>query len=238
MAHYNKVSILIPAYNEENTIEKLLQRVKEAPALGLEKEIVVADDCSSDGTRKILKAIPGISYIFHDRNQGKGAALKTAMHHASGDIFLIQDADMEYDPFDYPVLLQPIIDGQTDFVMGSRFHHEMPRFFIKNSPPFFSHFIGNIVIVTLTNFLFGQKNTDYEACYKAFTRSVAQAFKIETNGFAFDNELICKTLRKGYRILEVPVRYRPRLYQDGKKIGWRDGLVMCWNIIKWRFKKF
>ena len=233
-----KLSVIIPVFNEEETITELIGRIKRVSLPGLEREIVVVDDGSTDRTREILKKMDDIRSFFHDGNRGKGAAVKTAIRHSTGDLILVQDADLEYDPEDYHALLEPILTNGTQFVMGSRFLHQKPHFFTPKGDPFFSHYVGNHIIIALTNFLYGQKKTDYEGCYKVFTRSLIESIAVETNGFAFDNELICKALRRGYPIVEVPIRYRPRLYLEGKKITWRDGIVMLWTILKWRFLPF
>lgn len=238
MSSHKKLSIIIPAYNEEATIQEVIRKVQNVNLDHMEKEIVVVDDGSRDRTREILKQIPGIRYIFHEKNLGKGGALKTGIQNSTGDLILLQDADLEYDPEDYRALVQPILERRSEFVMGSRFITQRPHFFTKNGDPFFTHYIGNWMIIWLTNFLYGQRNTDYEGCYKVFTRSLAQSIPVITNGFAFDNELICKTLRRRYRISEVPIHYSPRLYSQGKKITWRDGIVMLWTIFKWRFLPF
>lgn len=233
LGKFKKITILIPAYNEERTIREILEKVKQAPLpLGLEKEILVIDDGSTDSTPKKLSEISGIRLLSHDRNQGKGAAVKTGLRHATGDILLIQDADSEYNPEDYPDILQPILGGFVEFVMGSRFLCEAPRFFAKNGDPFFSHYVGNRIIIALTNFLYRQTFSDYEGGYKAFTASLAHSISVSANGFAFDNELICKSIQRGYKITEVPIRYKPRLYTEGKKISWLDGLVILWTIFK------
>lgn len=233
-----KLSVIIPVYNEAVTLHEVVRRVEAVSLPGLEKEIVVVDDGSRDRTREILKGMTGIKAVFHEKNQGKGAALKTGIRNATGDLLLLQDADLEYDPGDYPALLKPILDGKAEFVMGSRFLHDRPRFFTKDGAPFFSHYVGNYLIIWATNLLYGQRNTDYEGCYKVFTRSLIESIPVRTNGFAFDNELICKTLRRGHKIAEVPIHYHPRLYSQGKKITWRDGAVMLWTILKWRFLPF
>lgn len=233
-----KLSVVIPVLNEEDTIRQIIDRVERASLPRMEKEIVVVDDGSSDRTPEILKTIPKIRLTTHPYRKGKGAALKTGIHHSTGDIILLQDADLEYNPEDYPVLLRPILEGKAEFVMGSRFRLQKPRFFTEHGDPFFSHYVGNRMIIWLTNFLYGQDHTDYEGCYKAFTKSLSRSIPIQADGFAFDNELICKTLRRGYQIVEVPIRYQPRLYTQGKKIKWRDGMVMLWTILKWRFLSF
>lgn len=238
MPPFKRLSVIIPVLNEEKTVTTLIQRVREVKLPSLEKEIVVVDDGSKDETPRLLREIPGIRTFFHSENRGKGAALKTGIQHSTGDIFLLQDADLEYSPEDYPALLGPILEGCADLVMGSRFLLEKPRYFMKDGSPFFSHYLGNLAIILLTNSLYGQRMTDYEGCYKVFTRLLIESISIEADGFAFDNELICKSLRRGHRLVEVPIRYHPRLYSQGKKITWRDGMVMLWTIIKWRFLSF
>ena len=234
-----KLSVVIPAYNEERTIAEMIQRVKAVDLGAIDLEIVVVDDGSTDRTREILKTIPGIRVVLHERNSGKGAAVKSGFRTATGDIVLIQDADLEYDPQDYPALLQPIIDGRAEATMGSRFILERIQFFGKGAKsPFFTHYIGNVLIVRLTNALYRHSATDYEGCYKAFSKSVVDSIPIAANGFEYDNELICKLLRRGHRIAEVPITYRPRTYEEGKKIKWQDGVRMVWTIVKWRFKPF
>ena len=234
-----KVSIIIPAYNEVGTIEAIIQKVMETPLDGFEKEIIVVDDCSSDGTREVLQSlVSGIRLVFHPRNRGKGAAVRSGFATATGDILLIQDADLEYDPCDFPRLVEPIARGEADAVMGSRFLLEKPRFFSHDGAPFFSHFIGNKIIIWLTNLLYGFHATDYEGCYKAFSRQVIQDTTVLADSFDYDNELICKLLRRGRKIIEVPIHYYPRVYREGKKIRWQHGIKMVWAILKWRFKRF
>jgi dolichol-phosphate mannosyltransferase len=229
-----KLSIIIPVFNEEGTLKRIVEKIQCVPLEGIEKEIVLVDDGSIDQTRKIIKSLSGVKYVFHESNQGKGAAIKTGINHSSGNLILIQDADLEYFPEDYPILLAPLLNKEVEFVMGTRFVHSNPKFFTKEGDPFFSHYIGNKLIIWLTNVLYGQRHTDYESCYKLFTRSLANQVQVSTNGFAFDNELICKCLRKKYQIKEVPVRYNPRPYSSGKKINWKDGITMLWAIVKWR----
>ena len=234
----SRLSIIIPAYNEEATIRAVVEKVRSVDALGLEKEVVVVDDRSTDGTRAALEAIPGIVPVFHERNLGKGGAVKSGIRAATGDVFIIQDADLEYDPNDYGRLLQPIAHGQAEFVLGSRFRLRKLRFFGHGKSPFFTHYVGNKLIVWLTNLLYGHDATDYEGCYKAFTRGLAEAVPIEADGFEYDNELVCKALRRGYRIMEVPISYHPRSYSEGKKITWKHGVRMVWTILKWRVRTF
>ncbi len=229
-----KLSIIIPAYNEEATIEAIVRRVQAVDLGPIETDIIVVNDGSKDGTETVLKGLPGIRYLSHERNAGKGAALTTGFQAATGDIVLIQDADLEYDPNDYPTVIRPIVEGRSDAVMGSRFLLYRPTFLGKRRSPYLSHYIGNLLITSATNRLYGQRFTDYEGCYKAFRRTVVAATPVTAKGFEFDNELICKLMRKGARIVEVPIRYTPRTYESGKKITWRHGVIMLWTIIKWR----
>jgi glycosyltransferase involved in cell wall biosynthesis len=234
-----KLSVVIPAYNEEATIAETIERVKAVDLGSIAVEIVVVDDGSTDRTRDILQTTPGIRVVLQPRNGGKGAAVKSGFRAATGDVVLIQDADLEYDPQDYEALLQPIIDGRADAVMGSRFLLERLKFFGKGKKsPFFTHYVGNKLIVAFTNTLYRQSATDYEGCYKVFAKTIVDRIPIEANGFEYDNELICKLLRRGYRLVEVPIKYRPRTYEQGKKIKWQDGVRMLWTIVKWRFRSF
>jgi len=229
-----KLTVIIPAFNEERTIATVIRRVQEADLGDLEREIIVVDDGSRDATRRILQDTPGIHVIFHERNLGKGGAVKTGLQAATGDVVIVQDADLEYDPGDFLLLLGPVQAGQSEFVMGSRFLLEKPKFFWGGNSPFFTHYIGNKVVIWLTNLLYRNRATDYEGCYKAVTRRLMCSLAIRANGFEFDNEMICKALRLGHRIMEVPIHYNPRSYREGKKITWRHGLRMVWTIIKWR----
>lgn len=233
-----KLSIIIPVYNEADTIETVVRRVQSVDLGPIEKEILVVDDGSSDGTVEVLKRLIGIRHLIHERNVGKGAAITTAARSASGDILLIQDADLEYDPEDYPVVIKPILEGKCDIVIGSRFLSYHPVFFGGNRSPYFFHYLGNLFIVFLTNLLYGRTFTDYEGCYKAYTREVCVTTPVSAQGFEFDNELLCKAMRKGFRIKEVPIRYEPRTYACGKKITWRHGLTILWTILKWRVAPF
>ncbi len=230
-----KLSIIIPAYNEEQTIAAVIQRVESVALAGIKTEVIVIDDASTDRTAEVLRSVPNIRTIRHSRNAGKGAALTTGIHAATGDVVLFQDADLEYAPEDYAVVLQPLIEGRCDAVMGSRFLRERPVFWGSHKSPYLNHYIGNLLIIWVTNVLYGKRFTDYEGCYKAFRRTVLLDTPVESTGFEFDNELICKVMRRGIRIVEVPIQYHPRTYAQGKKITWRHGLVMLWTIVKWRF---
>ena len=228
-----KFSIIIPAYNEIDTIEPLIGKIKEVDMGGAEKEIIVVDDGSTDGTRDILKSIPGIRYIFHEKNLGKGGAVKTGFKNATGDILIIQDADLEYDPNDYPALVAPILAGETEVTNGVRIKPENDS--RKGSISYIFHWFGNGLITWITNVLYWHYSAEYEACYKAFTKRLVDSIDVKTDNFDFDNELVCKILKRGYRIVDVPVRYYPRGYEEGKKINWKHGFLILWTIIKYRF---
>ncbi len=233
------LSIVIPVYNEAGLIETVLQRVLTSPVEG--KEVIVVNDGSQDDTGKVLAKLQQqlpIRVITHPANRGKGAAVRSGFEAATGDIVIIQDADLEYDPGDYPTLMRPILEGRAEAILGSRFALHKPKFFTPQGEPFFTHYLGNRFIIWLTNTLYGFHATDYEGCYKAFTRRVVQETPVQADGFEFDNELICKLLRRRRKIVEVPIHYAPRSYKEGKKIRWQDGARMVWAILKWRVKRF
>ncbi len=203
----------------------------DSPEMVIAKEIVIVDDGSTDGTRDLLAELagqPDVFVYYHSANQGKGAAVRTAIEKATGDIMLVQDADLEYDPRDYPALLQPIVEGHAQVVYGSRFlggpRHAM----------FFSHMLGNKLLTLCTNILFDTILSDMETCYKVFTRTVAQQLHLKSHGWGFDPEITAKILKRGYRIYEVPISYTGREYSEGKKISWRDGLTVMWTLFKYR----
>ena len=227
------LSIVIPAYNELATAEKLLNRVAQATLPeGMEREIVVVDDGSTDGTRDLLrgleqKADPAFRYIEHERNQGKGAALRTGFAHTKGDIVLIQDADLEYDPADYMVLLQPIVDDLADVVYGSRFLGGPHRVL------FFWHYVGNRTLTTLSNMLTDLNLSDMETCYKVFRGDLLRGMTLRSNRFGIEPELTAKIAKAGVRIYEVPISYHGRTYAEGKKIGWKDGVSAIWAILRY-----
>jgi glycosyltransferase involved in cell wall biosynthesis len=225
-----KLSIVIPVFNEVRTIAQVLDRVRAAPSAGLEKELVVVDDGSTDGTREYLAALrePETRCLFHDRNRGKGAALRTGFLEASGDVVIVQDADLEYDPADYPRLLRPILDGKADVVLSSRFlTGEAHRVL------YFWHSLGNRALTLLSNVFTNLNLTDMESGYKVFTRDVLRRVAIREDRFGFEPEIVAKVARLRCRVYEVGVSYAGRTYQEGKKITWRDGVRALWCIVKY-----
>jgi len=224
-----RLSVIIPVYNERATIREILRQVR---AVGLADEIIVVDDGSTDGTREILEeeARSGdIRVIYHERNMGKGAAVRTGIAHATGDILLIQDADLEYDPRDYPRLIRPILEGRASVVYGSRFLG--PR-----KAMLFWHMIGNKFLTLVTNLLYDAILSDMETGYKVFRAEVVQGIPLHARGFEFEPEITAKILKRGYRIFEVPISYYGREFREGKKIRpIRDGLKALWTLIKYRF---
>lgn len=223
-----KLSVIIPCYNEIDTIEALLDAVHASPYPS--KELIVVDDFSTDGTREMLGRLRERvdRLILHPRNMGKGAALRSGIQHATGDIVIIQDADLEYDPQEYPKLVKPILDGKADVVYGSRFIGGEPHRVL-----YFWHRLGNGFLTLCSNMLTNLNLTDMETCYKAFRRDVIQSIAIKENRFGFEPEITAKISRKGYVIYEVGISYSGRTYEEGKKIGWRDGLRTLYCIIKY-----
>jgi len=226
------LSVVIPVYNERKTFLQLLDSVRAVPIL---KEILIIDDCSTDGTRAILEAqvdgkIPGVRVLYQEVNQGKGAALRRGFAEAIGDVVLVQDADLEYDPRDYPRLIEPILAGKADVVYGSRFRGGAHRVL------FFWHSVGNRVLTTLSNMLTDLNLTDMETCYKVFRREVIQELPLRQNRFGFEPEVTAKVARRGWRIFEVPITYNGRSYAEGKKIGWKDGVQAIWCIFRYAFR--
>jgi len=228
-----KLSIVIPCYNERNTIQDIVSAVKAAPVA--EMEIIVVDDCSTDGTRDLLRssiAAQVDKVVFHEVNQGKGAALRTGFKHATGDVVIVQDADLEYDPQEYPLLMEPIIKNRADVVFGSRFLGGQPHRVV-----YFWHYVGNNVLTLLSNMFTNINLTDMETCYKMFRREVISSIEIEENRFGFEPEITAKVARGGWRIYEVGISYYGRTYAEGKKIGWRDGFRAIYAIVKYNLMR-
>jgi glycosyltransferase involved in cell wall biosynthesis len=227
------LSVVIPVYNELETIEQLLGRVREAPLPeGLELEIVVVDDGSTDGSRELLRSLAGdddtLRYFEQERNEGKGAAIARGFAEARGDLLLIQDADLEYDPIEYPVLLDPILRGVADVVYGSRFLGGRPHRVL-----FFWHYVGNRVITTLSNMFTDLNLSDMETCYKVFRREMLEGVELRSKRFGIEPELTAKMAKRRARMFEVPISYHGRTYEEGKKIGWRDGAAALWHIVRY-----
>jgi glycosyltransferase involved in cell wall biosynthesis len=220
------LSIIIPAFNEATFLPEVIRRVGETP---YDKEIIVVDDGSTDGTREYLKGLvsEGIKVIVHEKNMGKGAAMRTGIAVASGDVVIVQDADLEYDPKDYPVLLEPIMQGKADVVYGSRFLGGPHRVL------FFWHSVGNSLITLISNMFTDLNLTDMETGYKAFRKKVFETITIESNRFGFEPEITAKVAKKGFRIYEVPISYSGRSYQEGKKITWKDGIKAIFTVLKY-----
>jgi glycosyltransferase involved in cell wall biosynthesis len=226
-----KLSVIIPCYNEAATIEKVIQRVQ---AVGFASEVIVVDDGSIDGSRDILKRLeadgdPQLHIIYHERNRGKGAALVTGFGVATGDVILIQDADLEYDPRDYPILLKPLEEGIATVVYGSRFLGG-PRKAMN-----FWNMVANRSLTLVTNILYNAILSDMETCYKAFRREVVENMLIRARGFEFEPEFTAKVLKQGIRIYEVPISYNGREWNEGKKIKWVDAPIALWTLVKYRF---
>jgi glycosyltransferase involved in cell wall biosynthesis len=224
-----KLSVIIPCYNERGTIREIVAAVK---AVNLADEIIIVDDGSTDGTRELLQEWPQdpqVRIIFHAYNQGKGAAVRTGFAAAKGDIMMIQDADLEYDPRDYPTLLKPILEGRAKVVYGSRFLGG-PR-----KTMFFWNMVANRSLTLLTNILYNTILSDMETCYKVFSAEVVRGMKLRSRRFEFEPEITAKVLKRGYRIYEVPISYNGREWHEGKKIKWTDAPIAAWTLIRYRF---
>lgn len=243
-----QLSVIIPAYNEIETIAEIVARVQAVnldivvwanqaheESVHIDREIIIVDDGSTDGTRDILDTLrqqPGIGVIYHGKNTGKGGAVWSGLQAATGDICIIQDADLEYDPRDYPRLLQPILEKRTKVVYGSRFRGG------PSKAMFFWHMVGNRLLTLVTNVLYNTILTDMETCYKVFTREVAGKLHLKERGWGFDPEISAQILLCGYRIYEVPISYTGREFNEGKKISWRDGFTVLWTLMKYRLEGY
>lgn len=223
------ITVLIPAYNEVKTIQEIVKRVQKT---GLASEILIVDDGSTDGTRDVLQALDvqdGVRVVYHEKNMGKGAAVRTGIKNASGDVILIQDADLEYDPRDYPAILQPLEEGLAEVVYGSRFLGAPRR------PTMFWHMVANKLLTLMTNILYDNILTDMETGYKVFRRQVVADMPLHAKRFDFEPEFTAKILKRKVRIFEVPISFNPRDYEEGKKIGIKDAFEAVWALIKYRF---
>ena len=228
-----KLSVVIPVYNEERWIRELVRRVQAVP---IPKEIVVVEDCSTDNTRAVLKELEAehdnLRVFYQPQNHGKGAALREGFRHAAGDVVLVQDADLEYDPAEYPRLVQPILDGRADVVYGSRFIGDVHRVL------YFWHYVGNKALTLLSNFFTNLNLTDMETCYKVFRREVLADIKLKSDRFGFEPEITAKIARRrkpAWRVYEVPISYSGRTYEEGKKIGLKDAFNAFWCIVRFRY---
>jgi glycosyltransferase involved in cell wall biosynthesis len=227
-----KLSVIVPVFNERNTLVEILRRMRavELPD-AIEREIIVVDDGSNDGTRDVLKQLGDstVRVVLHDANHGKGAALRTGFAHATGEYVLVQDADLEYDPEDWPKLLAPVIRGRARVVYGSRFTGERRNMLLL-------HWIGNRFLSLTTNVLYNTTLSDMETCYKLLERSLIDDLHLQSNKFDIEPEITAKVLKRGIRIYEVPISYSGREFDEGKKITWRDGFSALWTLVKYRFR--
>lgn len=226
----NKITILIPVFNEIKTLHLILKKVENINFYGLEKEIILIDDFSTDGTRELYKDLK-YKVLYHDKNLGKGAAIRTGLKEASGDIITIQDADLEYNPEDLRPLVKLVMDGDADIAYGSRFLK------VEKSKNFmFTHFLGNKLLTMMTNLLYKTNLTDMETCYKVFNTKFIKDIKINANRFDFEPEITAKLLKKGARLKELPITYSARSFEEGKKISWKDGFSAILTLLRYRFK--
>ena len=227
---FHKLSVIVPVFDERNTVVEILRRMR-AVELPLDLEIVVVDDGSGDGTRDVLRQLADstVRVITHPENRGKGAAIRSGLELVTGDLVLVQDADLEYDPEDWPALLRPLLRGKAQVVYGSRFTGERRNML-------FLHWMGNRFLSLVTNVLYNTTLSDMETCYKLFDRRVLDGIKLHATRFEFEPEITAKILRRGIRIYEVPISYTGREFDEGKKITWRDGFIALWTLVKYRFK--
>lgn len=230
MSQIKTLTIIIPVYNEKNTIEQIINKLKKVKIFNIKKQIIIVDDCSTDGTRDILRKINenNIEVVFKEKNEGKGAAIKTAIPYIKGEVTIIQDADLEYDPEDIPKLLKPIMEEEADVTYGSRFLGTHRAFLFWN-------YVANKILNFITNILFNTILTDMETCYKMFKTEIIKQINIKSKGFDFEPEITAKVLKRGYKIYEVPINYYGRSYEEGKKIRAKDGFIAFFKIIWYRF---
>ena len=228
-AEYRKLSVIVPVFNERNTVAEIVRRMR-AVELPVEREIILVDDGSDDGTRNVLSQLGDstVRVVLHPQNKGKGAAIRTALQHVTGDLVLIQDADLEYDPEDWPKLIAPVLKGRAVVVYGSRFTGERRNML-------FLHWIGNRFLSLVTNVLYNTTLSDMETCYKLFDSRVILGMTLKAERFEFEPEVTAKVLRRKIRIYEVPISYSGREFDEGKKITWRDGFIALWSLVKYRF---
>ena len=228
-----KLSIIMPAYNEEKTIEKIIKKVEEVDIGDIKKEIIVVNDCSKDNTvnevKKLMGKYKNIKLINHEKNGGKGTAIRTGLKNFTGDFVIIQDGDLEYNPEEYKKLIKPILKGETKVVYGSRMLGKIKGFQIP------LHYIGNWGLSIITTLLYLRRITDMETCYKLMTRDVVKSIKLRAKRFDFEPEITAKIIKKGYKIIEIPINYDARSFQEGKKITWRDGLKALYYLLRYRF---
>jgi glycosyltransferase involved in cell wall biosynthesis len=231
-----KLSVIVPVYNEIGTLAEIIRRIRTAP-VQVPMELIFVDDCSMDGTREFLQSLVTsegaesgeVKVFLHERNLGKGAAIRTAIAHATGTMILVQDADLEYDPQDYGTLLEPILNGHADVVFGNRFHGGAHRVL------YFWHAVGNRLLTTLCNMMTNLNLTDMEVGYKVFRTEILKQIQLQSRRFGFEPEITVKVAKLGCRIYEVPISYHGRTYAEGKKISWRDGIAALFHIIRYRF---
>jgi len=235
-----KLSIIIPVFNEEKTIAEMLKRVAEVEILGIEKQIIVVNDGSTDATASVISnfkfPISNFQFLNHSRNQGKGAAVRTGIKSATGDYIIIQDADLEYDPKDIEKLVRPVLDRRAEVVYGTRLKR-LPSFSKEEkTPQFLLHYLGNKFLSLLTSILYGQWITDMETCYKLFPKNALDGVTLRSRGFDFEPEITAKLLKKHYKILEIPISTKPRGYDEGKKLNtFKDGFIALWSLLRYRF---
>ncbi len=234
-----KLSIIIPVFNEEKTIAEILKKVDELEITGVEKQIIVVDDGSTDATASVISSALGGSnfkLLKHEKNMGKGAAVRTGIENAKGEYIIIQDADLEYNPKDIEKLARPVLESKSKIVYGTRLKRLPSLSKEERTPRFLLHYIGNKFLSLLTSILYGQWITDMETCYKLFPRKAVEAMKLNARGFEFEPEITAKLLKKGYKILEIPISTKPRGYEEGKKLNtFKDGAIALWSLLKYRF---